>query len=147
MPMIEKHLIYMQRSKKLRKHQWSYGSGPASWVSCLLLMSSSCPGVGAVSSVWMSFQGDFEVSNLSVDKSNVGPSEVGINPRVCFSQFHYAWVVKSTWGIPGGSVLGICLAMQGGHTFDLWFGKFLHAAKQVCLPQLLSARNYWTRAL
>ena len=37
--MIEKHLMYMHRSKKSRKHKWSYKSSPASWASCLLLMS------------------------------------------------------------------------------------------------------------
>ena len=48
MPMIEKHFIYMQRSKKSRKHyKWSYESGPASWASHLLLMSSSHPAAAA----------------------------------------------------------------------------------------------------
>ena len=41
----KKHLIYMQKSKKSRKHyKWSYKSGLASWASCLLLMLSSHPG-------------------------------------------------------------------------------------------------------
>ena len=40
--MMEKHLIYIQRSKKSRKHyKWSYEAGPASWASSLPLMSSS----------------------------------------------------------------------------------------------------------
>ena len=39
-----KHLIYMQKSKKSRKHYKWYKSGLASWASCLLLMLSSHPG-------------------------------------------------------------------------------------------------------
>ena len=39
--MIEKHLIHMQRSKKSRKYfKEPYESGPGSWASCLLLLSS-----------------------------------------------------------------------------------------------------------
>ena len=85
-PMIEKHLIYIQRSKKSREHyKRSYESGPVSWTSCLPLMSlSSHPGVLQQ----LLFEHHFKVRSgqLSSLQTNPvqGPLEVGINLRVNF---------------------------------------------------------------
>ena len=70
MPMPWKHLIRMQRSKKSGKHyKWSCGSGPASWASCLPLMSSSShPGVSVAPPL---FKRCFKVSLRSVALSIV----------------------------------------------------------------------------
>ena len=74
--MVEKYLIYMQRSKKSRKHyKGSYESSLASWVSCLLLMSFSHPSECPV------FEHCFKVNLrsavLSIEQSSVGAFRSG----------------------------------------------------------------------
>ena len=75
MPMIEKTFdscVGVQETKK-RTYEQSYGSGPTSWGSCLLLMpSSSHPGVGVSLLSENCLKVSWRSAVLSMDQSGTG---------------------------------------------------------------------------
>ena len=125
MSIIEKHLVYTLRSKKLRKHyKRSYESGPASWASCLLLMSSSSrPSIVQ----FPLFDRRFKVNSVqqsSLQTSPVqGTLEVGINLRpistlisLCMSQLR----------VPDKKVLPSMLETVPSVIFQFWLQVVRH---------------------
>ena len=74
MTVIQKHLSHMQSSKKSgKRYERSYKSGPAFWVSCLLLMLSPCPGMSVVPPLFVHcFKVSLRSAVLFTDKSGAG---------------------------------------------------------------------------
>ena len=100
MPMIVKHFIHAQRSKKSRKHyKWSYESGQGTRASCLLLMSSSFhPGVSVISPlsiVWRWFWG--QPSSLKASPMHGAFCEWKLIQELIPISFTVHELVKSTW--------------------------------------------------
>ena len=74
MPMIKKpsdSCVRVQETKK-KTYEQSYGSGPTSWDCCLLLMSSSHPGVGFSLLSANCLKVSWRSAILSIDQSGAG---------------------------------------------------------------------------
>jgi len=62
----------VSKRPRINLYEQSYKSGPASWVSCLLLMSSSRPGVGVSLLSEHCFKVSLRAAVLSIDQSCAG---------------------------------------------------------------------------